>query len=118
EDGNLDPAAQLERAKRRYQWEMDNIGLGGLMAGPQRQALRNEIANMEQAQQMLADPNLPPAQRTIIYGQFERRKDGVDTGIEMYRKQVDALSDAAANAVGAIVAIGIIVVGIVGGFFT
>lgn len=92
---------EMDQSRRRAQWELDNSPVGG----HQRDVLVRSLADMEAQHALINDPDADPFLRQRALDQFRLRARDVQAGVDSYRKDVDAWSDATATAAALVAAI-------------
>ncbi|MCX7289003.1 MAG: annexin, partial [Rhodobacterales bacterium] len=96
---------EMEQAKLRTNWELVNSPI----TGHERDVLENRLAKMRGKYDLIRDPNAPKAERDRALAQFRARGVGVQSAVEQYRAQVDAVTDAVATAAALVVGIAVTV---------
>ncbi|MFZ5961659.1 hypothetical protein ACOXXX_01795 [Thalassococcus sp. BH17M4-6] len=86
---------EIAQAREKARYELRNSPVGGL----QREVLKKRMARMEKQYKLINDPKADPFERRRALDQFRQRGQGVQAGVDSYRAQVDAMTDAVATGV-------------------
>ena len=105
-------AEEMAQARDRTNWELRNSPLGT----ESRAVLERRLARMEHQYAVINDPNAPEAERARALAQFRSRATGIQSGVDSFRADVDAITDAVATtlAIAAAIAVTIATGGLAG----
>ncbi len=85
---------EMAQSRQRTEWELRNSPV----QGHQRNVLQNRLNRMQRQYDLINDPDADPFERQRALDQFRARGTGIQSGVEGYRAQVDAVTDAVATA--------------------
>lgn len=106
-----DADQELQQMELRFDYEMENSST--TIAGHERNLLQGRMNRLREAYDAYNDPTLSTEERNRAVSFLRLRSGGVTSAIEIYRAQVDAVSDTLATIAEVAIAVTAVAVGII-----